>query len=59
MRPHIDFVQAQHLPWESAEALGFGGARAKILSRDDASGAVSCVLSLSAGLSREQVSIAV
>ncbi|MDO9441870.1 MAG: cupin domain-containing protein [Beijerinckiaceae bacterium] len=52
MRPHIDFIQAQNLPWQSAERFGFSGAQVKILSEDDSSGAVSCVLSLPGGAVR-------
>jgi hypothetical protein len=58
MRPHIDFIQAQNLPWQSAEPLGFPGARVKILSQDDASGAVSCVLSLPGGALRTAAALA-
>lgn len=53
MRPHIDFVQAQHLAWEDAAPLGMSGARMKVLSRDDHSGALSCVLELPAGAIRQ------
>lgn len=52
MRPHIDFVQAQHLPWQDAAPLGFPGSKFKLLSRDDTSGGISTVLSLAPGASR-------
>ena len=34
MREHIEFIQAQRLPWEDAGPSGFAGARIKFLSRD-------------------------
>lgn len=52
MREHIDFVQAQFLPWEDGDAAGFPGARVKSLSRDDETGATSVILSLPKGWSR-------
>lgn len=50
-RPHIEFVHAQQLPWESAPLADspWRELRAKILSRDEASGACSLVLELHAG----------
>src|SRR5215207_11296175 len=49
MRHHIDFIQAQLLPWQDAEPFGFPGSRAKLLSRDDETGAFSIILQLPAG----------
>lgn len=54
MREHIDFVQAQLLPWEDGTCIGFPGARAKLLSRDDETGATSVILSLPKGWSRDR-----
>ncbi len=48
-RPHIEFVQAQHLPWQPAPWRA--GAAMKVLSRDGASGAVSAILRYPAGWS--------
>jgi hypothetical protein len=58
MRPHIDFVQAQHLPWEDAAPLGFPGSQIKVLSRDDASCAISTVLRLRPGAARAATALA-
>lgn len=52
MREHIDYIQAQHLPWEQADQLGFDVARMKLLSRDDETDALSCILSVPAGWTR-------
>jgi hypothetical protein len=43
-RPHIDWIQAQLLPWRRDAIAARPGAEAKILSRDDETGAVSCIL---------------
>jgi len=52
-RPHIEFIQAQALPWERGAA---GPARAdceaRILSRDDTTGAMSAQLRYPAGWAR-------
>jgi len=53
MREHIEFIQAQRLPWEDAGARGFAGARIKLLSHDPEDGSFSAVLSLPAGWSRQ------
>lgn len=52
MREHIEFVQAQHLPWEDAAPYGFAGARLKLLSRDSSDFSFSSVLSLPPGFGR-------
>lgn len=52
MREHVDFVQAQYLPWEDAGPFGFPGARLKLLSEDPATTAFSAVLQLPQGWSR-------
>lgn len=49
MRPHIDFIQAQNLPWEDAGPEGWPGARLKCLSRDADTGALSAILHLPEG----------
>jgi hypothetical protein len=52
-RPHIEFVQAQRLPWvEDALGAGRPGVAAKILSRDAATGAMSAILRYPAGYRR-------
>lgn len=43
-RPHIEWIQAQALPWQPDAIAARPGMEAKILSRDDATGAVSCIL---------------
>ena len=53
MREHIDFVQAQLLPWEDGAFVGFPGATVKLLSRDDETGATSIILSLPKFWSRD------
>lgn len=58
MRPHIDFLQAQNVAWQNADWLGFPGAHVKILSRDDTSGAVSCVLSVTPDTKRANAALA-
>ncbi|MBL8590826.1 MAG: cupin domain-containing protein [Methylobacteriaceae bacterium] len=52
MREHIDFIQAQMLPWDEGAGFGLSGTRVKLLSRDDATGAISLILRLPAGWSR-------
>jgi len=34
MRPHIDFVQAQNLPWQSADIVDRPSLSLKLLSQD-------------------------
>lgn len=51
MREHIDFVQAQFLPWEDATPYGQPGARLKLLSKDTDTDAFSAVLRLPPGWS--------
>ena len=55
-RPHIEFIQAQALPWESG--LRGGPARpdveAKILSFDRDTGAATCVVRYPAGWARDE-----
>lgn len=41
-RPHIEFVQAQHLPWQACALRP--GAEMKLLSEDAATGALSAIL---------------
>ncbi len=51
-RPHIEFIQAQILPWEDGRfAEGFPGLAVKMLSRDPDTGACSTVLKFPAGWS--------
>ena len=52
MREHIEFIQAQRLPWDDAGSVGFAGARIKLLSRDPDDGSFSAVLQLPARWSR-------
>jgi ChrR Cupin-like domain len=52
MREHIEFIQAQRLPWEDAHASGFAGGHIKMLSDDPEDGSFSSVLKLPAGWSR-------
>jgi hypothetical protein len=47
MRPYIEFIQSQQLEWTAAPAV-FGGAHWKLLSRDEASGAVTALLRFAA-----------
>jgi hypothetical protein len=51
-RPHIEWIQAQALPWKPNAVAARPGAEAKILSRDDASGALSCIIRYPAGYAR-------
>ena len=53
MREHIEFIQAQRLPWEDASSSGFAGAAIKLLSNDSDDGSFSAVLKLPAGWSRQ------
>jgi hypothetical protein len=49
-RPWIEFVQAQHLPWQDDELNGTRpGIQTKVLSRDGESGALSLLLRIPAG----------
>lgn len=52
-RPHIEFIQAQVLPW-GLDGLGAGrpGIAVKVLSRDDTTGAVSTIVKYPRGWSR-------
>jgi hypothetical protein len=59
MREHVEFIQAQRLPWEDAASSGFPGGRIKILSRDLEDGSFSAVLRLPAGWSRPAVALPV
>lgn len=49
MREHIEFIQAQRLPWEDAGRYGFDGARIKLLSSDPGDGSFSSIVQLTAG----------
>ncbi|MGF9762036.1 cupin domain-containing protein [Microvirga sp. 0TCS3.31] len=49
MREHIDFVQAQYLPWQDAAPYGQPAASLKLLSEDADTGAFSAVLQLPPG----------
>src|SRR6185312_16385121 len=51
MRPHIDFVQAQNLPWQSADIVDRPSLSLKLLSQDLESGALSVLLRYPAGWS--------
>jgi hypothetical protein len=53
MREHIEFIQAQRLPWEEAGYAGFSDGQIKVLSSDPDDGSFSAVLRLPAGWSRE------
>ena len=59
MREHIEFIQTQRLPWESAGLSGFEGGRIKRLSDDPEDGSFSSVLQLPAGWSRQDQPLAV
>lgn len=49
MREHIDFIQTQHLPWESASSDGLPhGSQVKVLSHDPATGESSLLVRLPA-----------
>ena len=52
MREHIEFIQAQRLPWENATSSGFPGAQIKVLSHDPEDGSFSAVLKLPRAWSR-------
>lgn len=58
MRDHIEFIQAQRMPWEDAAGFGLPGARLKLLSRDDEDGSFSAVAHLPSGWSREAGALA-
>jgi hypothetical protein len=49
MRDHIEFVQAQRLPWADGARYGRPGARLKLLSEDPESRALSGILGYPAG----------
>lgn len=51
-RPHIEWIQAQALPWTEDAIPARPGAQAKILSRDDGTGALSCIIRYPAGYRR-------
>ncbi len=52
-RPHIEFIQAQALPWrEGLYASCRPGTQVKVLSRDDETGATSVLIRYPAGWSR-------
>jgi hypothetical protein len=51
-RPHIEWIQAQALPWQRDAIAARDGAEAKILSQDAGTGAVSCILRYPAGYAR-------
>ena len=44
MRDHIEFVQAQRLPWQDGAAMGLDGCEIKCLSEDRETGAFSAVV---------------
>ena len=50
MRPHVEFIPSQWLPWQ-ADAIGplRPGSDARVLSRDDADGACSLIVRYPAG----------
>jgi hypothetical protein len=49
MRPYVEFIQSQALPWtEAPAALGGGAVRWKLLSRDPDNGAVTALLQVPA-----------
>lgn len=52
-RPHIEWIQAQALPWQRDAIAAREGADAKILSRDDETGALSCIIRYPAGYARD------
>lgn len=53
MREHIEFIQAQRLPWGDAKGYGFAGGSIKLLSHDPDDGSFSSVLKLPPGWSRQ------
>ena len=59
-RPHIEFIQAQRLPWV-ADGLGLqrAGVRTKILSRDARTGAVSAIVQYPPGWRRPTETLAI
>lgn len=48
-RPHIDFIQAQVLPWEEGRYASFPGVGSKTLSADPDTGAYTAILRFPAG----------
>ncbi len=53
MRPHIEFIQSQWLPWDdAATALWRPGVQARVLSRDPSDGAASLILRYPPGYRR-------
>jgi hypothetical protein len=53
MRPHIEFIQSQWLPWSAAAAAAWRpGVMARVLSRDPEDGAASLILRYEAGYRR-------
>jgi hypothetical protein len=52
-RPHIEWIQAQALPWQRDAIVARDGAEAKILSMDPETGAVSCILRYPPGYRRQ------
>ncbi|MDQ8727370.1 cupin domain-containing protein [Bradyrhizobium sp. LHD-71] len=54
MREHIEFIQAQRLPWADARSVDFAGGQIKFLSSDPDDGSFSAVLRLPAGWSRPE-----
>ena len=51
-RDHIEWIQAQALPWQRDAIAARDGADAKILSLDQETGAVSCIIRYPAGYAR-------
>jgi len=43
-RPHIEFLHAQQLPWETGKYTSLGDARIKILSEDNETGACTLIV---------------
>jgi hypothetical protein len=52
-RPHIEWIQAQALPWQEGAIPARPRADAKVLSRDDTTGARSCIIRYPAGYARD------
>ncbi|WP_170985066.1 cupin domain-containing protein [Roseomonas sp. AR75] len=51
-RPHIEWIQAQALPWQRDVIPARPGTEAKVLSRDEATGALTCIIRYPAGYAR-------
>ena len=49
VRPHIDFLQSQLLPWQASRWAHLPGCQTKILSRDPDTGAMSLLVRFPAG----------